>query len=141
MQSSPRASSPVNSPTVGTASGRPSSPTPPGGPKTAIRRRAAADQKDKLANARPSSTRAAGAGGSSSTMLSMCSSPLMVVIGFGAYRMDLGPFANVTAGRKSTERKQQESSGLPDFCRKGIVHIENKGNKSAGDRIFANKTL
>ncbi|TVY13116.1 Protein transport protein Sec61 subunit beta [Lachnellula arida] len=66
--SSPRASSPVNSP-VGASTGRPSSPTPPGGPKTAIRRRAAADQKDKVANARPSSTRAAGAGGSSSTML------------------------------------------------------------------------
>ncbi|KAH8757424.1 Sec61beta family-domain-containing protein [Hyaloscypha finlandica] len=65
--SSPRSSSPVNSP--GAPSARPSSPTPPGGPKTAIRRRAAADQKDKLANARPSSTRAAGAGGSSSTML------------------------------------------------------------------------
>ncbi|KAK7223848.1 hypothetical protein V2G26_011851 [Clonostachys chloroleuca] len=42
---------------------------PPGGPRTAIRRRAAADQKEKIANARPSSTRAAGAGGSSSTML------------------------------------------------------------------------
>jgi protein transport protein SEC61 subunit beta len=71
LQSSPRASSPVNSPAVvGASSGRPSSPTPPGGPKTAIRRRAAADQKDKVANARPSSTRAAGAGGSSSTMLS-----------------------------------------------------------------------
>lgn len=70
-QSSPRPSSPVNSPAgVVAASGRPSSPTPPGGPKTAIRRRAAADQKDKVANARPSSTRAAGAGGSSSTMLS-----------------------------------------------------------------------
>ncbi|TVY26735.1 putative phosphatase [Lachnellula hyalina] len=67
-QSSPRASSPVNSP-AGASTGRPSSPTPPGGPKTAIRRRAAADQKDKVANARPSSTRAAGAGGSSSTML------------------------------------------------------------------------
>ncbi|KAG0651424.1 Plasma membrane sodium response 2 [Hyphodiscus hymeniophilus] len=66
--SSPRPSSPVNSP-IGTPSGRPSSPTPPGGPKTAIRRRAAADQKDKVANARPASTRAAGAGGSSSTML------------------------------------------------------------------------
>ncbi|PQE03263.1 NLI interacting factor-like phosphatase protein [Rutstroemia sp. NJR-2017a BBW] len=66
--SSPRSASPVNSP-VAAASGRPSSPTPPGGPKTAIRRRAAADQKDKVANARPSSTRAAGAGGSSSTML------------------------------------------------------------------------
>jgi hypothetical protein len=74
-QSSPRPSSPVNSPigTPGSTSGRPSSPTPPGGPKTAIRRRAAADQKDKVANARPSSTRAAGAGGSSSTMLSECS--------------------------------------------------------------------
>lgn len=71
-QSSPRASSPVNTQgaTVGQSSGRPSSPTPPGGPKTAIRRRAAADQKDKVANVRPSSTRAAGAGGSSSTMLS-----------------------------------------------------------------------
>lgn len=55
---------------MGPVSGRPSSPTPPGGPKTAIRRRAAADQKEKVANARPASTRAAGAGGSSSTMLS-----------------------------------------------------------------------
>lgn len=44
---------------------------PPGGARTAIRRRAAADQKEKIANVRPSSTRAAGAGGSSSTMLSM----------------------------------------------------------------------
>jgi hypothetical protein len=74
-QSSPRPPSPVNSPgvAIGQSTGRPSSPTPPGGPKTAIRRRAAADQKDKLANARPSSTRAAGAGGSTSTMLSMSS--------------------------------------------------------------------
>ncbi|KAI9648614.1 Arf guanine nucleotide exchange factor sbh1 [Ciborinia camelliae] len=63
-----RSASPVNSP-VAAASGKSSSPTPPGGPKTAIRRRAAADQKDKVANVRPSSTRAAGAGGSSSTML------------------------------------------------------------------------
>jgi hypothetical protein len=69
-KSSPGASSPA-SPGVGAASGRPSSPTPPGGPKTAIRRRAAADQKEKAANVRPASTRAAGAGGSSSTMLSM----------------------------------------------------------------------
>ncbi|KAE8451365.1 hypothetical protein EG329_003994 [Mollisiaceae sp. DMI_Dod_QoI] len=71
--SSPRPSSPVNSPAggLGASTGRPSSPTPPGGPKTAIRRRAAADQKDKVANARPSSTRAAGAGGSSSTMLKL----------------------------------------------------------------------
>ncbi|KAL3958976.1 hypothetical protein ACCO45_007138 [Purpureocillium lilacinum] len=44
-------------------------PDSPGGARTAIRRRAAADQKEKIANARPTSTRAAGAGGSSSTML------------------------------------------------------------------------
>lgn len=75
-QSSPRPSSPLPSQReaggapLGSSTGRPSSPTPPGGPKTAIRRRAAADQKDKVANVRPSSTRAAGAGGSSSTMLS-----------------------------------------------------------------------
>ncbi|KAF6803132.1 Protein transport protein Sec61 subunit beta [Colletotrichum plurivorum] len=69
--SSPRPSSPVNSPAAasGASVARPSSPTPPGGPRTAIRRRAAADQKEKIANARPNSTRAAGAGGSSSTML------------------------------------------------------------------------
>ncbi|KAK0669334.1 Sec61beta family-domain-containing protein [Cercophora samala] len=69
--SSPRAASPA-SPTgpAGVATGaRPSSPPPPGGARTAIRRRAAADQKEKIANARPNSTRAAGAGGSSSTML------------------------------------------------------------------------
>ncbi|ORY57795.1 Sec61beta family-domain-containing protein [Pseudomassariella vexata] len=66
--SSPRASSPVGAPiATGASIGRPSSP--PGGPRTAIRRRAAADQKEKIANVRPSSTRAAGAGGSSSTML------------------------------------------------------------------------
>ncbi|KAI8962518.1 Sec61beta family-domain-containing protein [Daldinia sp. FL1419] len=69
-KSSPRAASPVNSPAAtGSSTGRPSSPAPPGGARTAIRRRAAADQKEKIANARPSSTRAAGAGGSSSTML------------------------------------------------------------------------
>ncbi|KAG5954808.1 hypothetical protein E4U58_007463 [Claviceps cyperi] len=71
LKSSPRASSPANA--AGAASGssiaRPSPPTPPGGPRTAIRRRAAADQKEKIANARPTSTRSAGAGGSSSTML------------------------------------------------------------------------
>ncbi|KAK1595899.1 Sec61beta family-domain-containing protein [Colletotrichum navitas] len=72
MLSSPRPSSPVNAPGAaasGASVARPSSPTPPGGPRTAIRRRAAADQKEKIANARPNSTRAAGAGGSSSTML------------------------------------------------------------------------
>ncbi|KAL0263441.1 Arf guanine nucleotide exchange factor sbh1 [Diplodia seriata] len=69
--SSPRSSSPVNSPpATGSTTARPSSPKPPGGPAVAIRRKAAADRADKAANARPSSTRAAGAGGSSSTMLS-----------------------------------------------------------------------
>ncbi|KAK5657100.1 hypothetical protein OQA88_3628 [Cercophora sp. LCS_1] len=67
--SSPRASSPVGAPSAAASGVRPSSPAPPGGARTAIRRRAAADQKEKIANARPSSTRAAGAGGSSSTML------------------------------------------------------------------------
>ncbi|KAK0618419.1 Pre protein translocase Sec Sec61-beta subunit [Bombardia bombarda] len=70
--SSPRASSPTGTPAgaaTGASTGRLSSPPPPGGARTAIRRRAAADQKDKVANARPNSTRAAGAGGSSSTML------------------------------------------------------------------------
>jgi hypothetical protein len=37
-----------------------------------MRRKAAADRAEKTANLRPSSTRAAGAGGSSSTMLSKC---------------------------------------------------------------------
>ncbi|KAI2604461.1 Sec61beta family-domain-containing protein [Hypoxylon fragiforme] len=70
MSSSRISSSPANSPAAtGSSTGRPSSPVPPGGARTAIRRRAAADQKEKIANARPSSTRAAGAGGSSSTML------------------------------------------------------------------------
>ncbi|MCJ1479531.1 Arf guanine nucleotide exchange factor sbh1 [Lambiella insularis] len=70
-QSAPRPSSPVSSPSVGSTTARLSSPTPPGGPKTAIRRKAAADRADRTANARPASTRAAGAGGSSSTMMSM----------------------------------------------------------------------
>ncbi|KAF4314288.1 Protein transport protein Sec61 subunit beta [Botryosphaeria dothidea] len=70
FKSSPRSSSPVNSPpATGSTTARPSSPKPPGGPAVAIRRKAAADRADKAANARPSSTRAAGAGGSSSTML------------------------------------------------------------------------
>ncbi|KAL2125308.1 hypothetical protein VTJ04DRAFT_1673 [Mycothermus thermophilus] len=74
---SPRAESPAPGTPSASASGaasaggpiRPSSPPPPGGPRTAIRRRAAQDQKEKIANQRPNSTRAAGAGGSSSTML------------------------------------------------------------------------
>ncbi|KAH6885825.1 Sec61beta family-domain-containing protein [Thelonectria olida] len=70
IMSSPRPASPVAGAAASGASvGRPSSPSIPGGPRTAIRRRAAADQKEKIANVRPSSTRAAGAGGSSSTML------------------------------------------------------------------------
>ncbi|KAJ5245964.1 Protein transport protein Sec61 subunit beta [Penicillium chermesinum] len=55
----------------GSSSSRPSSPTPPGGPRAAMRRRAAADHKESLRNARPSSTRSAGAGGSSGTMLKL----------------------------------------------------------------------
>ncbi|KAL4884524.1 hypothetical protein BJY04DRAFT_215487 [Aspergillus karnatakaensis] len=83
-QASPRAASPItsgaesgpDSKSAGAASGvssvnRPSSPTPPGGPRAAMRRRAAADHKESIRNARPSSTRAAGAGGSSSTMLKL----------------------------------------------------------------------
>lgn len=69
LQSSPRSSSPAGTPqSAGSSTARPSSP--PGGPRTAIRRKAAADRADKVANARPSSTRSAGAGGSTSTMLS-----------------------------------------------------------------------
>jgi len=75
MSSSPRAASPnpasSGSGTPSAAGGRPFTPTPPGGPKTAIRRRNAADRAAQVANARPASTRAAGAGGSSSTMLKL----------------------------------------------------------------------
>ncbi|ORY15114.1 hypothetical protein BCR34DRAFT_478330 [Clohesyomyces aquaticus] len=66
--SSPRAQSPSNAPS-GSTTARPASPKPPGGPATVMRRKAAADRAEKTANQRPSSTRAAGAGGSSSTML------------------------------------------------------------------------
>ncbi|KAH7076166.1 hypothetical protein FB567DRAFT_452141 [Paraphoma chrysanthemicola] len=66
--SSPRPTSPVNTPS-GSSTARPASPKPPGGPATVMRRKAAADRAEKTANQRPSSTRAAGAGGSSSTML------------------------------------------------------------------------
>ncbi|CUS12052.1 unnamed protein product, partial [Tuber aestivum] len=74
ISSSPRATSPTAAASGsegGARSARPSSPTPPGGPKTAIRRRNAADRAAQAANARPASTRAAGAGGSSSTMLKL----------------------------------------------------------------------
>ncbi|KAF2652704.1 hypothetical protein K491DRAFT_718659 [Lophiostoma macrostomum CBS 122681] len=67
--SSPRPTSPVNNAASGSTTARPASPKPPGGPATVMRRKAAADRAEKTANQRPSSTRAAGAGGSSSTML------------------------------------------------------------------------
>lgn len=81
LQASPRSDSPANAPAAssGASTARPSSPTPPGGARTAIRRRAAADQKEKIANARPSSTRAAGAGGSTSTMLSTSLAPCQLL--------------------------------------------------------------
>jgi hypothetical protein len=69
QQSAPRATSPSNA-ASGTSTARTVSPKPPGGPATVMRRKAAADRAEKTANLRPSSTRAAGAGGSSSTMLS-----------------------------------------------------------------------
>ncbi|OAX83365.1 hypothetical protein ACJ72_02276 [Emergomyces africanus] len=61
----------VSSGAAGSSLNRPSSPTPPGGPRTAMRRRAAADHKESIRNARPASTRSAGAGGSSGTMLKL----------------------------------------------------------------------
>ncbi|EXJ90096.1 hypothetical protein A1O3_03165, partial [Capronia epimyces CBS 606.96] len=80
-QATPRPSSPLTSgpesgpdstPSAQKASGSSSlarAGSPPGGPRSAIRRRAAADHKESVKNARPASTRAAGAGGSSGTML------------------------------------------------------------------------
>ncbi|KZF22056.1 Pre protein translocase Sec Sec61-beta subunit [Xylona heveae TC161] len=96
--SSPRPSSPVNAP-VGSSTARPASPTPPGGPKTAIRRKAAADRADKVANARPSSTRAAGAGGSSSTMLKLYTdeSPGLKVDPFVVLMLSVGFIVSVIA--------------------------------------------
>jgi protein transport protein SEC61 subunit beta len=73
-ESGPDLKSPASGPggTVsGSALNRPLSPTPPGGPRTTLRRRAAADHKESLRNVRPASTRAAGAGGSSGTMLKL----------------------------------------------------------------------
>ncbi|KKZ65929.1 hypothetical protein EMCG_08339 [[Emmonsia] crescens] len=66
-----KASTGVSSGAAGSSLNRPSSPTPPGGPRTAMRRRAAADHKESIRNARPASTRSAGAGGSSGTMLKL----------------------------------------------------------------------
>jgi len=74
-ESGPDTKSPSSGPGASAGSGsslsRPSSPTPPGGPRTALRRRAAAEHKESLRNQRPNSTRAAGAGGSSGTMLKL----------------------------------------------------------------------
>src|ERR1700761_7360640 len=71
MTSGPE-SGPDSTPSTQKASGSSSiarAGSPPGGPRSAIRRRAAADHKESVKNARPTSTRAAGAGGSSGTML------------------------------------------------------------------------
>lgn len=74
--SSPLTSGPESGPDSSTPSGKATTTSsiaransPPGGPRSAIRRRAAADHKETVKNARPTSTRAAGAGGSSGTML------------------------------------------------------------------------
>ncbi|RFU33299.1 hypothetical protein B7463_g3079, partial [Scytalidium lignicola] len=133
--SSPRPSSPVNSPAVGSGIGRPSSPTPPGGPKTAIRRRAAADQKDKLANARPSSTRAAGAGGSSSTMLRLYTdeSPGLKVDPVVVLVLSLVFIFSVVALHNSLARKCTEGSGLGEE-RRGEKEEMDKGMGDGGER-------
>jgi protein transport protein SEC61 subunit beta len=71
MTSGPE-SGPDSTPSAQKASGSSSiarAGSPPGGPRSAIRRRAAADHKESVKNARPTSTRSAGAGGSSGTML------------------------------------------------------------------------
>ncbi|KAF7188917.1 hypothetical protein AC579_3218 [Pseudocercospora musae] len=97
--SSPRPSSPINSPTTGTTTARPASPKAPGGPATAIRRKAAADRQDRIASQRPSSTRAAGAGGSSSTMLRLYTdeSPGLKVDPFVVMVLSIGFIISVVA--------------------------------------------
>ncbi|EMF13540.1 Pre protein translocase Sec Sec61-beta subunit [Sphaerulina musiva SO2202] len=97
--SSPRPSSPINSPSTGSTTARPVSPKAPGGPATAIRRKAAADRADKIANARPASTRAAGAGGSSSTMLRLYTdeSPGLKVDPFVVMVLSIGFIISVVA--------------------------------------------
>ncbi|ODQ55789.1 protein transport protein sec61 subunit beta, partial [Saitoella complicata NRRL Y-17804] len=52
-------------------SSRPSSPPPPGGARNIIRRRATQEAKAANENRRPAGTRAAGAGGSTQTMLKL----------------------------------------------------------------------
>ncbi|PNS19522.1 Protein transport protein Sec61 subunit beta [Sphaceloma murrayae] len=100
--SSPRPQSPVNSPgspSTGSTTARATSPKAPGGPATAIRRKAAADRADKIANVRPSSTRAAGAGGSSSTMLRLYTdeSPGLKVDPFVVLVLSVGFIISVVA--------------------------------------------
>ncbi|EPQ61653.1 hypothetical protein BGT96224_A20945 [Blumeria graminis f. sp. tritici 96224] len=82
---------------------------PPGGPKAAIRRRAAADQRDKVANARPSSTRAAGAGGSSSTMLISLARQLSL---FQKHRPISSGFETDCISNQTTGLYTDESPGL-----------------------------
>ncbi|KAH9845042.1 Protein transport protein Sec61 subunit beta [Teratosphaeria destructans] len=99
-QSSPRPQSPVDTPpTTGSTTARPSSPKAPGGPAAVIRRKAAADRDAKVANARPSSTRAAGAGGSSSTMLRLYTdeSPGLKVDPFVVMVLSIGFIISVVA--------------------------------------------
>ena len=64
-----------------------------------IRRKAAADQASKVANARPASTRAAGAGGSSSTMLRLYTdeSPGLKVDPFVVMVLSIGFIISVVA--------------------------------------------
>ncbi|THX71094.1 hypothetical protein D6D04_09658 [Aureobasidium pullulans] len=98
--SSPRASSPVNAAaSTGSTTARAASPRAPGGPATAIRRKAAADRADRAANVRPSSTRAAGAGGSSSTMLRLYTdeSPGLKVDPFVVLVLSVGFIISVVA--------------------------------------------
>nr|POF05911.1 putative nad(p)h-dependent d-xylose reductase xyl1 [Quercus suber] len=83
----------------GSSTGRTTSPKPPGGPATVMRRKAAADRADKVANARPASTRAAGAGGSSNTMLRLYTdeSPGLKVDPFVVMVLSIGFIISVVA--------------------------------------------
>lgn len=110
--------SPVSPSAGGSTTARPASPKPPGGPATAIRRRAAADRADKVANARPSSTRAAGAGGSSSTMLKLYTdeSPGLKVDPFVVMVLSIGFIISVVA--LHSEYIKQSSPLAAEACAK-----------------------
>lgn len=69
-----------------------------------MRRKAAADRADKVANARPTSTRAAGAGGSSGTMLSELVSSML---GFFFCERG-GGFISGRRGRSGMEKWREE---------------------------------